>query len=64
MPAVLDEWYELVRATVAHAVARYGLAAVQTWSFEVSPERCSHSDVPLYLSLVIIYTKCTGVASE
>ena len=24
MPAVLNEWYELVRATVAHAVSRYG----------------------------------------
>jgi xylan 1,4-beta-xylosidase len=35
MPAVLNEWYELVRATVAHAVSRYGLAEVQTWSFEV-----------------------------
>jgi hypothetical protein len=27
----------------------------------VSPKRCSHSDVPLYISLVIIHTKYTGV---
>jgi hypothetical protein len=27
----------------------------------VSPNRCSHSDVPLYISLVIIHTKYTGV---
>jgi hypothetical protein len=27
----------------------------------VSPERCSHSDVPLYIPLVIIYTQYTGV---
>ena len=27
----------------------------------VSPKRCSHSDVPLYISLVIIHTEYTGV---
>ena len=35
LPAVMEDWYQLVRATVAHAVQRYGLAEVQTWSFEV-----------------------------
>ena len=28
-------WYDLVRRTAQHAIARYGLAEVQTWSFEV-----------------------------
>ena len=28
---------------------------------DLSPERCSHSDVPLYISLGIIHTKYTGV---
>lgn len=28
-------WHDLVRATVAHAVKRYGLTEVQKWSFEV-----------------------------
>ena len=28
-------WYDLVRATVSHAVKRYGLREVQQWSFEV-----------------------------
>jgi hypothetical protein len=32
-----------------------------TWRFVTSPKRWSHSDVPLYISLVIIHTKYTGV---
>ena len=35
LPAVMDDWYQLVRATISHAVDRYGLPEVQTWSFEV-----------------------------
>jgi len=30
-----ERWYDLVKATVSHAVERYGLAEVQRWSFEV-----------------------------
>eukprot|EP00036_Acanthoecidae_sp_10tr_P004927 CAMPEP_0182928404 /NCGR_PEP_ID=MMETSP0105_2-20130417/15568_1 /TAXON_ID=81532 ORGANISM="Acanthoeca-like sp., Strain 10tr" /NCGR_SAMPLE_ID=MMETSP0105_2 /ASSEMBLY_ACC=CAM_ASM_000205 /LENGTH=645 /DNA_ID=CAMNT_0025066407 /DNA_START=9 /DNA_END=1946 /DNA_ORIENTATION=+ len=30
-----DGWYDLVKATVEHAVERYTLAEVRTWSFEV-----------------------------
>jgi hypothetical protein len=28
---------------------------------QASPKRCSHSDVPLYILLVIIHTKYTGL---
>ena len=34
MPEHYEDWYDLVRATVAHVVERYGLATVQTWHFE------------------------------
>ena len=35
MPADYNEWYELVKATVQHAVTKYTLKEVQTWNFEV-----------------------------
>ena len=35
LPADFSDWYDLVKATVSHAVDRYGLSEVQTWSFEV-----------------------------
>jgi xylan 1,4-beta-xylosidase len=34
-PRRWSDWHELVKHTVAHAVARYGLREVQKWSFEV-----------------------------
>jgi hypothetical protein len=33
---------------------------LETAGFGLSPKRCSHSDVPLYILLVIIRTKYTG----
>lgn len=35
MPKDLDAWAELIRATCAHWVSRYGTAEVRTWYFEV-----------------------------
>ena len=35
LPRDLSPWYDLVHATVTHAVHRYGLPEVQRWSFEV-----------------------------
>ena len=39
-----DDWYDLVRATVQTAVAKFGLAEVRKWSFEV---RCMTASSPL-----------------
>lgn len=33
-PKQLDQWYDLVRATVDHWIQRYGLQEVRTWYFE------------------------------
>lgn len=35
LPAVFEDWYELVKATVSHAVKRYGLEEIKLWQFEV-----------------------------
>lgn len=34
-PRNWSDWYDLVRATVSHAVSRYGLKEVRLWDFEV-----------------------------
>ena len=57
------------RAGVGREMARLGniQSELAAWNAEFagrmaginSPKRCSHSDVPLYISLVIIHTKYT-----
>jgi xylan 1,4-beta-xylosidase len=34
-PTSYDDWYNLVRAVVSHAVDKYGKEEVRKWSFEV-----------------------------
>ena len=34
-PQDYNTWYALVKATLEHAVQRYGITEVRSWSFEV-----------------------------
>ena len=49
-----DAWYALVKATVSHAVERYGLDEVRTWSFEVWNELWGMPFPNEYMKLYVV----------